>query len=868
MKAQQIRTQFLDFFAEKNHKIVPSAPMVMKDDPTLMFTNAGMNQFKEYFLGNKKAHDLRVADTQKCLRVSGKHNDLEEVGKDTYHHTMFEMLGNWSFGDYFKKEAIAYAWEFLTEVMQIDKNDLYVTVFEGDQSEGLDTDTEAIDFWKAHIAPGRILMGSKKDNFWEMGDQGPCGPCSEIHVDIRNTDDKAQISGAELVNKDHPQVVEVWNLVFIEFNRKANGTLENLPQQHVDTGMGFERLCMVVQGVQSNYDTDVFTPLIREIETRTANTYGKNEEIDIAIRVIADHLRAVSFSIADGQLPSNNGAGYVIRRILRRAIRYGYTFLDQKEPFIFALVDTLTDQMGSAFPELRAQQNLIQNVIKEEEQSFLKTLAQGLVLLNQLIASNKGKELSGAKAFELYDTFGFPVDLTALILSENNMTLNEAGFNAEMEQQKSRSRAAAQVETEDWIELRSDDEEEFLGYDTLQTSVRIVRYRKVTTKSGTSFQLVFNLTPFYPEGGGQVGDKGYLEAPNGNVTYITDTKRENNLIVHVANQLPVDLNATFTAVVDVQKRTATACNHTATHLLHQALQTILGDHVSQKGSMVRSGYLRFDFSHFAKLTQDELTSVEAFVNARIQEQINLEEHRNVPFQQAIDSGATALFGEKYGDTVRTIRFGESMELCGGTHVANTAELWHFTITAESAVASGIRRIEAVTSDEAKKRVYEQAAMVDELKIQLKNPKNLVQSVQALQDENSKLRKEIEQLNKQFVQQLILELENNIFIHNGKSVLLKEVQLDAAGMKDALFQLGQNRNDLVAVLASRKNGKPVLSCYVSKALAESGNVTANVIIKEIGQYIQGGGGGQPFYATAGGKNPDGISKALEAAKAII
>ena len=868
MKAQQIRTQFLDFFAEKNHKIVPSAPMVMKDDPTLMFTNAGMNQFKEYFLGNKKAHDLRVADTQKCLRVSGKHNDLEEVGKDTYHHTMFEMLGNWSFGDYFKKEAIAYAWEFLTEVMQIDKNDLYVTVFEGDQSEGLDTDTEAIDFWKAHIAPERILMGSKKDNFWEMGDQGPCGPCSEIHVDIRNADDKAQISGAELVNKDHPQVVEVWNLVFIEFNRKANGTLENLPQQHVDTGMGFERLCMVVQGVQSNYDTDVFTPLIREIETRTANTYGKNEEIDIAIRVIADHLRAVSFSIADGQLPSNNGAGYVIRRILRRAIRYGYTFLDQKEPFIFALVDTLTDQMGSAFPELRAQQNLIQNVIKEEEQSFLKTLAQGLVLLNQLIASNKGKELSGAKAFELYDTFGFPVDLTALILSENNMTLIEADFNAEMEQQKSRSRAAAQVETEDWIELRSDDEEEFVGYDTLQTSVRIVRYRKVTTKSGTSFQLVFNLTPFYPEGGGQVGDKGYLEAPNGNVTYITDTKRENNLIVHVANQLPVDLNATFTAVVDVQKRTATACNHTATHLLHQALQTILGDHVSQKGSMVRSGYLRFDFSHFAKLTQDELTSVEAFVNARIQEQINLEEHRNVPFQQAIDSGATALFGEKYGDTVRTIRFGESMELCGGTHVANTAELWHFTITAESAVASGIRRIEAVTSDEAKKRVYEQAAMVDELKIQLKNPKNLVQSVQALQDENTKLRKEIEQLNKQFVQQLILELENNIFIQNGKSVLLKEVQLDAAGMKDALFQLGQNRNDLVAVLASRKNGKPVLSCYVSKALAEGGNVTANVIIKEIGQYIQGGGGGQPFYATAGGKNPDGISKALEAAKALI
>ena len=868
MKAQQIRAQFLDFFAAKNHKIVPSAPMVMKDDPTLMFTNAGMNQFKEYFLGNKKAKDTRIADTQKCLRVSGKHNDLEEVGKDTYHHTMFEMLGNWSFGDYFKKEAIAYAWEFLTAVMKIDKNDLYVTVFEGDQTEGLETDNEAIEFWKAHIDSERILMGSKKDNFWEMGDQGPCGPCSEIHVDIRSAEQKVKISGADLVNQDHPQVVEVWNLVFIEFNRKANGSLDKLPEKHVDTGMGFERLCMVVQEVQSNYDTDVFIPLIREIETRTATAYGKNEEIDIAIRVIADHLRAVSFSIADGQLPSNNGAGYVIRRILRRAIRYGYTFLDQKEPFIFALVDTLTDQMGAAFPELKAQQNLIQNVIKEEEQSFLKTLAQGLVLLNQLIASNKGKELSGAKAFELYDTFGFPVDLTALILSENNMTLNGADFNSQMEQQKARSRAAAQVETEDWIELRSDDEEEFVGYDTLKTAVRIVRYRKVTTKSGASFQLVFNLTPFYPEGGGQVGDKGYLEAPNGNVTYITDTKRENNLIVHVANQLPANLNATFTAVVDAQKRTATACNHTATHLLHQALQAILGDHISQKGSMVRSGYLRFDFSHFAKLTQDELTSVEAFVNARIQEQIDLEEHRNVPFQQAMDSGATALFGEKYGDTVRTIRFGESMELCGGTHVANTAELWHFTITSESAVAFGIRRIEAVTSDEAKKLVYDQAAMVDELKVQLKNPKNLVQSVQALQDENTKLRKEIEQLNKQFVQQLISELESNIVTHNGRSVLLQEVALDAAGMKDALFQLGNNRDDLVAVLASRKNDKPILSCYVSKAIAQNGTITANAIIKEIGQHIQGGGGGQPFFATAGGKNPDGIPKALEAAKALI
>jgi alanyl-tRNA synthetase len=865
MKAQLIRAQFLDFFAAKNHKIVPSAPMVMKNDPTLMFTNAGMNQFKEYFLGNKKAKNTRVADTQKCLRVSGKHNDLEEVGKDTYHHTMFEMLGNWSFGDYFKKEAIAHAWEFLTEVMNINKNDLYVTVFEGDQAEGLDTDNDAIEFWKAHIATDRILMGSKKDNFWEMGDQGPCGPCSEIHVDIRSAEEKAKISGAELVNQDHPQVVEVWNLVFIEFNRKANGTLEKLPEQHVDTGMGFERLCMVVQGVQSNYDTDVFTPLIREIETRTAVAYGKNDDTDIAIRVIADHLRAVSFSIADGQLPSNNGAGYVIRRILRRAIRYGYTFLDQKEPFIFALTDTLTDQMGAAFPELKAQQNLIKNVIKEEEQSFLKTLAQGLLLLHQLITTNQGNELSGAKAFELYDTFGFPVDLTALILSEHDMTLNEAEFDTEMERQKARSRAAAKVETDDWIKLRSDDEQEFVGYDTLKTPVRIVRYRKVTTKNGTSYQLVFNLTPFYPESGGQVGDKGYLEAPNGNVTYITDTKRENNLIVHVANQLPADLNATFTALVDVQKRAATAANHTATHLLHQGLRSILGDHVTQKGSMVRSGYLRFDFSHFAKLTQDELSAVEAFVNARIQEQIHLEEQRNTPFQQAIDSGAMALFGEKYGDTVRVIRFGESVELCGGTHVTNTAELWHFTITSETAVASGIRRIEAVTSDEAKKLVYDQAAMVDQLKAQLKNPKNLVQSVQALQDDNARLRKEIEQLNKYVVKQFTAQLESCISIENGISCLFEEVDLDATAMKDALFQLGQNRQDLVAVLASRKNNKPIVSCYVSKALAQKGEINANAVIKQIGVHIQGGGGGQSFFATAGGKNPDGIAQALIAAK---
>lgn len=868
MKAKDIRAKFLDFFTDKEHKIVASAPMVMKNDPTLMFTNAGMNQFKEYFLGNKAAADKRVADTQKCLRVSGKHNDLEEVGKDTYHHTMFEMLGNWSFGDYFKKEAIAFAWEFLTEELQIDKNDLYVTVFEGNYAEGLSKDDEAISFWESHISPERILMGSKADNFWEMGDQGPCGPCSEIHVDIRSAEDKAKVDGATLVNMDHPQVVEVWNLVFIEFNRKANGSLEKLPEKHVDTGMGFERLCMVVQGVQSNYDTDVFTPIIREIETRTATDYGKKEEIDIAIRVIADHLRAVSFSIADGQLPSNNGAGYVIRRILRRAIRYGYTFLNQKEPFIFTLVKTLSDQMGDAFPELKDQQDLIQNVIKEEEQSFLKTLSQGLVMLEQLMKSNAQKQLSGAKAFELYDTFGFPVDLTALILSENDMTLDVDAFETEMEQQKARSRAAAQVETEDWIDLRADDEQEFVGYDLLKTPVKIVRYRKVTTKNGSLFQLVFNLTPFYPEGGGQVGDKGYLEAPNGNVTYITDTKKENNLIIHVANQLPTDLNATFTAVVDEQKRNATAANHTATHLLHQGLRSVLGAHVGQKGSMVRSGYLRFDFSHFAKLTSDELSAVEAFVNARIQEQIELEEQPSTPYQKAIDNGALALFGEKYGDTVRSIRFGESVELCGGTHVQNTAALWHFTITAETAVASGIRRIEAVTANEAKKRVYDQAETFEQLKKQLKNPQDVIASVEALQEENSKLKKELETLNKQLVAQLISELETKSITQGEMSIIIAEVDLDGTGLKDALFKLGQKHQNLIAVLGSKKGNKPLLSCYVSKALAEKGTWQANAIIKQISPHIQGGGGGQPFFATAGGKNANGIPAALSAAKHML
>ncbi|MDH5413665.1 MAG: alanine--tRNA ligase, partial [Flavobacteriaceae bacterium] len=707
MTSQEIRQQFLNFFENKKHKIVPSAPLVIKDDPTLMFNNAGMVPFKEYFLGQKKIEISRIADTQKCLRVSGKHNDLEEVGIDTYHHTMFEMLGNWSFGDYFKKEAIAWAWELLVDVYKINKEDLYVTVFEGAEDENLSFDQEAFDFWKEHIDTDRILKGSKKDNFWEMGSQGPCGPCSEIHVDIRSKEEKSKIPGKKLVNKDHPQVVEIWNLVFIQYNRKTDGSLEDLPAKHIDTGMGFERLCMVLQNVQSNYDTDVFTPLIREIETITHTEYGAFKKSDIAIRVIADHIRAVAFAIADGQLPSNTGAGYVIRRILRRAIRYGFTFLNQKEPFIYKLVNVLSKEMSSTFKELKSQQQLIHNVIKEEEHSFLRTLEQGLILLDDIIRNTKGKTVSGEKVFELYDTFGFPVDLTALILREKQLDLDEAAFEKAMEEQKNRSRSAALVNTEDWTILQEDNEEEFIGYDLLQTDVKITRYRKVSSKKeGDMYQLVFNITPFYPEGGGQVGDKGYLEAPNGNVIYIVDTKKENNLIIHFAKDLPKDPSNTFKAVVDAKQRFRTACNHTATHLLHQALREILGKHVEQKGSAVHSKYLRFDFSHFSKLSVKELREVEDFVNARISNKIPLQETRTTTMKSAIEEGAMALFGEKYGDLVRTIRFGKSIELCGGTHVQNTGDIWHFKIISESAIAAGIRRIEAITSDAVKDFYHE------------------------------------------------------------------------------------------------------------------------------------------------------------------
>jgi alanyl-tRNA synthetase len=877
MKSQDVRQKFLDFFESKKHSIVPSAPMVVKDDPTLMFVNSGMAPFKEYFLGNAQPKNNRIADTQKCLRVSGKHNDLEEVGYDTYHHTLFEMLGNWSFGDldgrssngvggYFKKEAIAWAWELLTEVYGIDKDILYVTVFEGDKEDGLPMDQEAYDFWKEIIPEDRILMGNKKDNFWEMGDQGPCGPCSEIHVDIRYDEEKAKISGKDLVNMDHPHVVEIWNLVFMQYNRKADSSLENLPAKHIDTGMGFERLCMVLQGVKSNYDTDVFTPIIREIETITNTEYGKDEKADVAIRVIADHVRAVAFSIADGQLPSNNGAGYVIRRILRRAIRYGFTFLDKKEPFIYRLVVVLSKKMGKAFPEIKNQKQLIENVIKEEEASFLRTLDQGLVLLDKIIESTKGDTVSGEKAFELYDTYGFPIDLTALILSEKELSLDEEGFKVELEKQKNRSRAAREISTDDWTILHEDAEQEFVGYDVLETNVKITRYRKVTSKKdGEQFQLVFNLTPFYPEGGGQVGDKGYLKDVHGDIVYVLDTKKENNVIIHIVKNLPDHLNETFRAVVDAKQRYRTACNHSATHLLHQALREVLGDHVEQKGSAVHSKYLRFDFSHFAKLTTEQLRDVENFVNARIDGKLPLEEGRNVPMEQAMEEGAMALFGEKYGDTVRTVRFGQSMELCGGTHVQNTGDIWHFKIRSESAIAAGIRRIEAITNDAVKDFYFDTNRAYYEIRDLLNNAKDPVKAVSDLKDENSTLKKQIEGLLKDKAKNLKGNLKSELQEINGVNFLAKEVDLDAGGIKDLCFELGNEIDNLFAIFGANNNGKALLSCYISKSLVEEKALNAGQIVRELGKHIQGGGGGQPFFATAGGKNPDGVKKALYAAK---
>ncbi len=871
MNSYEIRKTFLDFFKEKQHKIVSSAPMVVKDDPTLMFTNAGMNQFKDAFLGNSPAPAPRVADTQKCLRVSGKHNDLEEVGHDTYHHTMFEMLGNWSFGDYFKKEAIEWAWELLTHRYGISKEILYVTVFGGDKSDNMPFDEEAYNFWKAIVPEERILMGSKKDNFWEMGDTGPCGPCSEIHIDLRSEDEKQKVAGKDLVNMDHPEVVEVWNLVFIEFNRMANGSLQNLPAKHVDTGMGFERLCMALQDKKSNYDTDVFQPLIRQLEEMSSLKYGENEDNSIAMRVIADHVRAVSFAIADGQLPSNAKAGYVIRRILRRAIRYGFTFLNQKEPFIYKLLPVLVHQMSETFPEIKKQQQLISNVIFEEEQSFLKTLEVGIQMLEKVMkdASGKGQEeIPGKVAFEMYDTYGFPLDLTELILKENNLSVNRKEFDEEMAKQKARSRQAADMKTDDWIILRSQDATVFTGYDALESEVKILRYRKLETKGKTQYQLVFDKTPFYAESGGQVGDTGYIEDENGHKTEIKDTKKENNLSVHLTNKLPDNPESTFKAVVSSHIRTLTANNHTATHLLHHALRDVLGTHVEQKGSLVQHDYLRFDFAHFSKMTDEAIAEVEKRVNRMIRRNIPQDEKREMQLSEAKEMGAMSLFGEKYGDKVRVIRFGDSVELCGGTHVEATGQIGLFKIRSESAIAAGIRRIEAITADKAEKYVNKKIDQLEQITAMFKNTKDAVKSVQQQIEENKKLQKEIDKLHKAQAAGLKDKLKKDIMPINGVNFLAKKVDLDMAGVKDLAFALVADVENLFLVLANSDGKKANLTVAVSKNLTEEKGLHAGNVIRDLAKEIQGGGGGQPHIASAGGKNPGGIQSALDKAHKLI
>ena len=877
MKSQDIRKAYLNFFESKGHLIVPSAPIVLKDDPTLMFNNSGMAQFKEYFLGNGTPKSPRIADTQKCLRVSGKHNDLEDVGFDTYHHTMFEMLGNWSFGDYFKKEALAWAWEFLTEVLKLDKDRLYVSVFEGNPAENVPFDQEAFDIWKQYVPEDRIILGNKKDNFWEMGDQGPCGPCSEIHIDLRTDAERAAVSGRDLVNADHPQVVEIWNNVFMEFNRKADGSLEKLPAQHVDTGMGFERLCMAMQNVTSNYDTDVFTPLIEKVEQITGLKYTSNEvkniseeqnKTNIAIRVIVDHVRAVAFAIADGQLPSNTGAGYVIRRILRRAIRYGFTFLNTKEPFINKLVEVLANQMGEFFPEIKSQQQLVTNVIREEEASFLRTLDQGLQLLDKVVAETPGKEVSGAKVFELYDTFGFPKDLTALILKEKGFDYNETEFEAELKKQKDRSRAASEVATGDWHILIEGNKEQFVGYDQTENEVKITRYRKIDSKKdGILYQIVLDATPFYPEGGGQVGDKGHLYTHEG-VVEIIDTKKENNLIVHFATSLPHNVEENFIAKVNTDLRTSTSKNHSATHLMHLALRNILGTHVEQKGSLVNPNYLRFDFSHFSKVSDEELRKVEASVNAQIEAQLQLQEYRNIPIQEALDKGAMALFGEKYGDNVRMIEFGESKELCGGIHVKNTADIWHFKIISEGAVAAGIRRIEAITGDAVKDFYTSQENTLAEIKEVLKNPQDVLKSVASLQDDNAKLKKQLEQLVKEKIEGLKNTLVSDFQEINGIQFLAKQVDLSMSSTKDLAQAIGTSKPNAFIFLASIEDNAPNIHCYISKELVAEKGLNAGNVIRELGKLIDGNGGGQPFFASGKGKNVLGIKDAIEKAVEFV
>ena len=869
MNSNQIRQQFFDFFRSKGHEIVPSAPMVSKNDPTLMFTNAGMNQFKDIFLGNAPAKFNRVADTQKCLRVSGKHNDLEEVGVDTYHHTMFEMLGNWSFGYYFKKDAIAWAWELLTEVYKIDKDRLYVTVFEGSKDDNLEYDTDSYNFWKQFIAEDRIINGNKKDNFWEMGDTGPCGPCSEIHVDIRSDEERKKVDGKALVNASHPHVIEIWNNVFMEFNRKADGSLEKLPAQHVDTGMGFERLCMVLQGKQSNYDSDIFQDIIRSISIRSRIEYKSSDiKTDIAMRVIADHLRAISFAIADGQLPSNNKAGYVIRRILRRAVRYGYSFLNFKEPFLCDLVPVLVAKMGDTFTELKSQQDLITKVIKEEENSFLKTLGNGILRFDEYRKNLKGTTIDGKFAFELFDTFGFPIDLTELLARENKLEVDMKIFAENLQEQKSRSRAAAAVDTDDWIVLHEIPEEEFIGYDFLETDVQVAKYRKVKSKGKEQFQLVFDKTPFYAESGGQVGDTGILENDNDKI-FITDTKKENNLIIHFADKLPVKMEGGFKASVNTSKRLLTANNHSATHLLHAAMKQVLGKHVEQKGSLVNDEYLRFDFSHFAKVTDAEIVKIEAIVNEKIRENIAVE-IKQMAIDDARKLGAMALFGEKYGDIVRVVTMDKnfSVELCGGTHVKAIGQIGMFKVTSESAIAAGVRRIEAITAVRAEEFYRTKLNLIAEVSALLKNPADIVKSVQQLSEQNNELQKQVETLYREKAKSLKRELLASATTQNGINFISQKVILDSgAAIKDLCFELKQEDNTFI-VLGAEVSGKPQLFVAVSDNLVKDKKFHAGNIVKELAKEINGGGGGQPFFATAGGTEVKGLEKALEAATKFL
>lgn len=868
MTSNEIRQTFLDFFASKGHTIVPSAPMVLKNDPTLMFTNAGMNPFKDIFLGNAPAEYPRVADTQKCLRVSGKHNDLDEVGHDTYHHTMFEMLGNWSFGDYFKEEAIAWAWELLTEIYKLDKDRIYVTVFEGDASENLDFDQEAYDFWKRHIAEDRILKGNKKDNFWEMGDQGPCGPCSEIHIDLRSPEERAAVDGKTLVNNDHPQVIEIWNNVFMQYNRSADKSLSLLPAKHVDTGMGFERLVRAIEGKNSNYDTDVFTPYIRETENLSGLRYGTDEKTDVAFRVVADHVRAVAFAIADGQLPSHTGAGYVIRRILRRAIRYGYSYLNFREPFIWKLVKVMAQNMGQTFPELVNQREFIEKVIREEETSFLRTLEKGLSRLAILIENEKTDTLGGAQVFELYDTFGFPVDLTRLIAAEQDRKIDEEGFKKQLQEQKDRSRKATQIKAGDWIEVRPYTQPEFVGYDRLESEAHILRYRKVSDKGKDLFHIVLDVTPFYAESGGQVGDTGVLESPNERLAII-DTQKENELIIHITTQAPENAEAVFVARPDAYKRQLTADNHSATHLLHAALRSVLGPHVEQRGSLVNADLLRFDFSHPAKLTDEELDTIEKMVNQKIRENIQRGEKRNVPIQEAQQMGAMALFGEKYGEEVRVISFDPnySVELCGGIHVDYTGRIGFFKIISESSSAAGIRRIEALTADGAEAYVKQELGLLNELKSALKSNVNPLKQVDSLQKELSDLRKTVESYKAKEASAAVKDLLENTREINGVRLLTARVGLDADSTKNVCFEWKRTQQNLVAVLGNVQDGKALLSVFVSDDLVEKGK-NAVTIIREIAKEIQGGGGGQPFFATAGGKNPNGLDAAFAKVESLL